>query len=252
MLTSRRYSRDICRLFSKQSGDGGAIFSPMTSHVRCILISTHNLFIRVSIWELIVRIRSKVSGILAVIMVFMSGSIVADEASGRDAELMTALRIIAARDGGWSRNDWQEFAYTAAKYGLMITAVAGMGATAYYFRDPIGFAQKRIGLSTDALKSAGKFLAAHGGKVALGVAAPIVINNVVNRLAAMNNISEAERLRNASTPDARVYRSHLKKFFRLSLSEQFLIARQDPILTDDLIRLARWIEADHSRVAHSR
>ncbi len=82
--------------------------------------------------------------------------------------------------------------------------------------------------------------------MALGVAGPIIATSVANRLVAINNVSEVERLRNASTPDARVYRSHLRRFFKLSLSEQFLIARQDDKMIEDLVRLARWIEGGHA------
>ena len=191
-------------------------------------------------------IKSLLSGALSVAMMFSSGVAFADQALNRDAELMDALRIIAARDGGWSAKDWQDFGYKVAKYSLIIAAVGGAGATAYYFLPDRGFMWKSINFSGRGLLRAERVLAKHGGSAAAVVVLPIIANNLATNYMAMNTLTEAERLRNAATPDARVYRSHLRQFFKLKLSEQFLIARQDPTMTDDLIRLARWIEAGHT------
>ena len=185
--------------------------------------------------------RSLVSGLVALLITFTSGASFASEASDRDDQLMQALSIIASRNSGWTAEDWQEFGYTAAKYALIVAGVAGAGTALYYFKGPIGFKAKSLLPSTETMEKTGSFIANHGGTAAVGVVTTVVAGNIVSGLPWINNVSESERLRNAATPDARVYRTHLKYFFKLSLSEQFLTAQQDPALIQDIFRLARLI-----------
>jgi len=188
--------------------------------------------------------RSTLSIVLSVFVVFNSGAAFANENLDRDGELVAALHIIAARDGGWSAKEWQELAWTVAKYTLIVGGVAGTGAALYYFKTPRAYVKKSWDqLSNMDMGGLSKFVTDHGGKVIFGSAAAYAAKYAVDRLGVMNNVSQADQLRTASTPDARVYRSHIRQFFKLTLSEQYLIARQDAAFTDDLIRLARWIEA---------
>ena len=181
--------------------------------------------------------------LVAVLVLTSFRAFAGDDSFARENELMDALRIIAARDGGWSFAEWQDVAHVASKYAPAAIAVTVVGGALYYFKAPRGFRLKSLVPSNAGLEKAQEFITSHGGKFALVSVGGVLAQQAVARVTAMNNVTDAERLRSASTPDARVYRSHLRQFFRLRVSEQFLIARQDPVLTEDLIRLAHWIEA---------